>query len=210
MVKILSQSGITLADVYNVVGSIAGIDQLESREVSLVHEMGATIFSERLTSQFVRMTSTDSLQNTEWSVTSGVVPDAIARILGISVFIPLAAIDRIDDCMVSIQNGVTDREIPIMTWDDLVDPQIRVRWSDDGQAVANFLELRSSIDRLPSLMTRLDIPRGRLPVLRFRGSTAGFGAGTVEAIAIIYVVRASDPTPVPGRPSSHGLPIPGW
>ena len=45
MVKILSQAGISLADLYNVEGSIAGIEQLDTRELPIVHEMSGTIFS---------------------------------------------------------------------------------------------------------------------------------------------------------------------
>lgn len=212
MPKILAQAGISLADAYDVEGSIAGTDELLSKEVALVHEMGATMQSERLRSFLVRLTSTAIAQSLDWTVSSGQVTDANQRVLGASVFIAAAELSRVDTCMLSIQNGEIDREIPFMTWDRNDDPEIQVRWDDDGVGVADFIELRSSIYRLPQLMTRVTPggPPSGMPVIRFRGSSAAFGAGTVEAIAIIHLCRAGPITPTPGHPSSHGLPLPGW
>jgi len=209
MVKVLSQSGISLADVYDVEGSIAGTDELLAREVALVHEMGGQILSERLQAFFLRMSSGAIAQNTNWTVTSGQLPDCPNRILGVSVFIPVAQTTDVSNCMLSIQNGEIDREIPFYTWDESDDPEVRVRWDDAGAGAANFMELRSSVVRTPTLATRLGLGEA-MPVIRFRGATSGFGAGTLTAIAMIHILRATPEVPTPGHPSSHGLPLPSW
>lgn len=209
MGKILSQSGISLADSYQIEGSIVGVEELQSRDVSLVHEMGATILSERLQSFFIRQTSGSLAASATWSVSTGELPDSPNRILGISVFLPLAEVNRISFCSISIQNGRTNREIPIFTWSLPDDDEIPVRWNDDGAGVAEFVELRSKVNKLPQLITRLGIGEA-MPVIRFSGQVAAFGAGTVEAVAITHVCRANPEVPAAAQPSSHGLPLPSW
>ena len=67
MPKILSQAGDSLADSYDVAGSIAGVDDLITQDVQLLHEMGGTIFSERLTSQVLTIASGSIAQNSEYT-----------------------------------------------------------------------------------------------------------------------------------------------
>ena len=206
---ILSQSGISLADVYDIEGSIAGVDRLLTEEVQLVHEMGSTILSERLQSFLLRISSGANQQNTTWSVSSGEMPDCVNRILGVSVFIPIANATDISFCSVSIQNGRIDREIPFYTFSLPVDDEVVVLWNDDGAGNASFMQLRSQVTHTPQLITRLGLGEA-MPVIRFNGNTTAFGAGTVTAIAIVHVCRPNPETPAAGQPSSHGLPLPGW
>ena len=211
MGKILSQSGISLADAYDVEGSIVGVEELESQGVKLVHEMGATMLSERLQGFFVKMESTVA-QNAFWTLSSGAAitfADSPNRILGISIVIPAANAGDVTHCSLSIQNALLDRELLIHTWDSGDDPEVRVRFNDDGAGIASFLELRPAVSNIPQLMVRLG-EGPIMPNLRFAGGTSGFGAGTVVVTAIIHLCRANPETPAPGAPSSHGLPLPSW
>jgi len=209
MGKILSQSGISLADVYDVEGSIVGVDQLVTEEVQLVHEMGATIMAERLQSFFVRLQVTPS-QGAGWTLSSGQLPDCANRVLGAGVFIPLANTTDISHASLSIQNPVISREMPFWTWDASIgDDEVDMRWNDDGAGIANVKVLRSQVVTTPTLITRVGVSRN-MPVIRFSGETTAFGAGTVTVTAIVHLIRPTPSVVAPGEPSSHGLPIPGW
>jgi len=209
MGKILSQSGISLADVYDVEGSIVGVETLLADEVQVVHEMGATIMAERLQSFFLRLLPTAPAQNANFSVSSGDLPDCANRILGATMLIPAANAGDVNNASLSIQNGRIDREILFSTWDLATDPEIDVRFNDDGAGVASFTLLRPLVHSMPSLITRLGLGQA-MPVIRFSGSTTGFGAGTVPVMAIVHVCRPTPETPMAGQPSSHGLPLPSW
>lgn len=203
MVKILSRSGDSLADTYDVEGSIAGIDQLLSREVTLVHEMGATIFSERLTGGIVRLTSTALAQDTEWNIVFEVVTTTMSRVMGVLVFADVST--RIVSATVSLRDPATEREIPISIWDSSED-RVTVRMVDDGSAVTVFDAMVSAMNgpTLPNMMLG-GAQRSPLNEIAFRGLTTGFGAGDVTCTALIYLLHAS----VSGL-SSRGLPVPSW
>lgn len=206
--KVLSQSGISLADIYDVEGSIVGIDQLDVSEVKGVHELGATIHSERLVSWLVVGATGGIAQNTVFESVITNFPDSIARILGMSVFTDVAA--RVTHASVAIRNQDNDREIPIWVWDTADDREQGFEWSNDGAAVATFVHLSVLNPSMPQLLTRMG-SNGLMSEVVLRGLTAGFGAGTVQTIVMLQIARPN-PTliPTPGEPSSHGLPIPGW
>jgi len=202
MVKVLSQSGISLADVYDVVGSVAGIEQLESTEVSLVHEMGSTIFSERYVTSFRRMSTGDILQSVVFDVLIDNLPITPVRLLGVSVITDDVA--RVNHVVLSVREGST-QDIPIWTWD--VGNSERGRVLDNG-VVSTFDVLRPSQGTVmvPNLIGASG--QGPFPMvdgLSLRGSSAAFGAGTVEVIAILHVAFVFQ-----AGLSSSGLPLPGW
>ena len=208
MPKILSRSGADLADIYNVEGSIAGIEDLVSREVHLAHEMGAEIFSERLRTFMVLLDTGNVIQNTAFNEIAGGIPDSINRVLGVSVILDTAA--RLDMCSLMVRNTITGRETPIFVWDTADDLEQRIRWSIDGAAVVEDVHcqpLTSSM--LPYLLTRTGASSS-MPELAFRGLTGGFGAGNLRARCIVTLCRPSSGAPTAGEPSSHGLSIPGW
>jgi len=64
MPKVLGQVGVSLADAYDIEGSIAGVDELVTRDVSLTHDMAATIFSERVSTAIRRSATAALAQNT--------------------------------------------------------------------------------------------------------------------------------------------------
>jgi hypothetical protein len=210
MPKILAQAGISLADSYDVEGSIVGVEDLNAGDVSLIHEMGGTIMAERLQSFILRITPTAPAQNTNFSATSGELPDCANRILGAVVTIPRANATDIQNCSLSIQNGSIDRQIPFWTFDVGLDVEARIRFDVDGAGIADITQLRPVGGiQLPTLVTRLGLGE-RMPNIRFNGSTTGFGAGTVAINAWVHICRPNPEVPTPGHPSSHGLPLPGW
>lgn len=204
MVKTLARAGVSLADVYDVEGSIAGTDQLLAGEVSLIHEMGNTIFSERFRTTILRDVTGAIAQNIDFDrVISTDIPIVPARILGIRV---LANAQRIAHVTVGVRDSTADREMPIFTWNPAVDSEIQIRWSDDGAAVGTVFDLRplNSI-AVPSFfggeISGLQMVRNMV----FRGRSTGFGAGTVQATLLVFLAF-----PETAGVSSRGLPIPSW
>jgi len=209
MVKILSQSGDSLADIYDVEGSIAGIDTLESRELPIVHEMGATIFSERFSTLILREFVDDFGQSTGFNRTVSGIPVAAGsespfmRILAVAVFIETTA--TMDLASVSIDGG-DGQEIPIWSWDNAVDAEASVRTVVSGGAAGTQIFLRPAVGALmlPAIIALPGQPQNT-PSLFFRGISAAFGAGTTQITALVHVAF-----PRQTGVSARGLPIPSW
>lgn len=203
MVKILSQSGRSLADVYDVRGSIAGIDQLETHELPIVHEMGSTIFSERFRMTLRRVAPAAVLQSTAIASISSNMPQSITRVLGIVVVSDDAS--RIADASVSLrQPNVTQQEIPIWVWDTA--STTPVRFLDNGSLVTlDLLVGHASAVLLPTFSGGSDQGSDAPTDMVLRGGTNAFGAGTAFLRAF-YVLGFT----FQGGVSSYGLPIPGW
>jgi len=201
MPKVLAQAGTSLADVYDVEGSVAGVEQLLSRDVQLLHEMGQTIFSERISAAIRRTTTGAIAASAAWNNLLTDLPAGVTRILGVQV---ICDADRIDFCSVSISDGV-QREIPIWIWDTTTSVVENVRITDDA-AVANrliMLPTRMGVFT-PSLLVGEGQPQ-RISAISFRGVATAFGAGTVTATALIHIAFSEV-----GGVSSKGLPVPGW
>jgi len=207
--KIQSQAGNSLADMYDVRGSIAGIDELFTQELPIVHEMGATVFSERLSSRITRVTTGAILQNADWSVEIiGMVSGGVlGRLVGVSVF--TTAVARVLNASLSLQDSLgNEREIPIFAWDAAGSGagSIVVQLRDEGAAIADFDVLIPSPTGavLPVVLTGALQPRP-LDTIVFRGLTAGFGAGTVATVCLAHMLF-----PFQSGLSSRGLPVPSW
>jgi len=204
LAKILSHAGESLADTYDIEGSQIGVDRLEASEVQLVHDMGSTIFSERLSGSVARAAPTALAASSSWNtILSDQLPSQITRILGLQVQVDA---DRVDFCSVSVRDPILGREVALWAWDTAVDAIVNVRFVDDGAGVSNSIMLRSAQPAMsmPSLLIGRD-QRLRVPEISFRGLTTAFGAGTVAPILVLYLAFAEL-----GGVSSHGLPIPGW
>jgi len=204
MPKILSQSGVSLADTYDIQGSIAGIEQLRSEEVGLVHEMGGTIFSERLSASIRRRSTGAVDQSTSWDLVLQDLPAVPTRILGIVVLSANAS--RVSNCSVSIRDALSGREMPIFIWDS-GEPNITARFVENDGAAANVNFLINSLGAAnsPTLLIGNGQPQ---PVseIAFRGLSTGFGAGTVTVTALIYIAFSQLGSGI----SSKGLPVPSW
>lgn len=216
MTKILAQTGASLADVYDVKGSVVSVEQLASREVFLTHDMGATIFSERFTNSLRHSTSGAIAQDISWAVNLGEPPTTPYRLTAIQVRIDTAA--RVLLASIAIRNPDNDRECPIWSWSSATDSETLIRFSVDGAAAGAVIFLQPSPANvlLPQLIAgsaqpaAISDPPSPLVLasseLIFRGTSAGFGAGTVTCNVVMHI---SFPTGLGGI-NSHGLPIPSW
>ena len=207
MSKILSQAGNSLADVYDVQGSIAGIEHLETHELPIVHEMGATVFSERLSGNLIRRSTGAIAQNTTWDLTvlAANTPAGIFRILSVFLF---ADQNRVDRASVLLQQTIpNDGEQAIYIWDTTNDVVSNIRLSDAGGVAGNqFAFLQANPQPMPILAIGSGQVQSVGDTIVFRGLTTGFGAGTVTVVALIYVASPELSTSL----SSRGLPVPSW
>jgi len=207
--KILSQSGTSLADTYDIEGSIAGVENLESESVHLVDALGGRVHSERLNAFVLNVASDTNAQNAAFATEAVVLPDCVNRILGIIAFVRVTA--RVAHCTVNIRLAGTGGEFPIWSWDDALDDEYSIRLSESGAAVSTVIALRPSAQLQPfQQIVMRSGDEQTMPSFFLRGLTNGFGAGTVNINALIYIARPQVATVTPGTASSHGLPIPSW
>jgi len=215
--KVQAQAGKSLADVYAVEGSIVGVEELVTQDVTLSHEMGGEIHSERLTCNLVRISSGDIAASTTFDVGvnpsgTGVAPfytpDVTNRILGVFVAVVAADVNHFEYVAISLRDLNSSQEMPIYTWDDSDDDQTLVRWNDGGSA-AEYYQLRAKPTFNQTLATRMGDEQVMCQI-QFRGKTkSGFG-GTGEAIALVQCLRPARVQITAGQPRSHGLPLPSW
>ena len=203
MAKILSKSGDSLADNYDVAGSVAGIDQLNSEDVNLVHEMGGQLVSERMGARVLVIPSGLIAQSTAF-ITNFFTGNGITRILAIQVV--TNGIGGLANLAVSVTTpvGVTSTDVPLFGWD-----------STGGLAVAIQVLINNTLATLSMLTPEaaIQVPQIMMgqnqaePVstLTMRGLTNAFGGGTIETTALIYTA-----SPNVGGLSSRGLPMPSW
>ena len=204
MSKILTRSGESLADLYEVEGSIAGIEQLETRELPIVHEMGSTVFSERIGGIIRRADPGALTQNNAFDTTLATNFPGVWRVINVTLLATVAA--RVSHVQVSLRDADSGREVPLVAWDSGSDIEILVRIVENGGAAANqlFLRVLGTPPYLPVLAFGAG-QRDQVQEIVFRGATLGFGAGTVDVTALIYVAFTHA-----GGLSSRGLPIPSW
>lgn len=209
MPKIQSQSGVSLADTYQVEGSIVGVENLEAKDVHLFDEMGGRVFSERLQTNLSRLNPGALAQNITWAIPFP-LPDAPNRVLGCAMVIDTTA--RITHASLGIATLAGGREMPIWSWDIANDVEQAITISIDGAAVGVEILLLPGFSNIPNMITRCsgNAETDLMGQLIFRGLTAGFGAGTVLPLMFVQLGRATRRLPDPGSPSSHGLPIPSW
>jgi len=200
--NVQSQAGVSLSDVYDVVGGQAPIERLLTTEVPAVHDMASTIFSERLSGGVRRRETGDLGQSTFWDEIINDFGEGITRIMGVAVLVD--GLTRTENVSVSVSDPIAGREVPIFTWDNNFDLFREIRVEDAG-VIRN---IRLLIPNPPtpslSLLIGTDQP-GSTPDIAFRGLTSAFGAGTVEHILVIYTASTAI-----GGITGYGLPIPGW
>ena len=218
MAKVQAQAGKSLADVYAVEGSIVGVEELVTQDVTLSHEMGGEIHSERLTCNQVRISSGDIAASTDFNVGvnpsgTGVAPyytpDVTNRILGVFLAVVAADVNHFEYVALSLRDLNSSREMPIYTWDDSDDDQTRVLWNDDGAGSAEHYQLRSRGLYIQTLATRMGDEQVMCQIM-CRGRTKAFGGGTAEVIALVQCLRPARVQITAGQPRSHGLPLPSW
>lgn len=202
MSKILSKSGDSLADVYDVEGSIAGIDELQSKDVNLVHEMGATLFTERIQGRITRLVAGGLAQNVAF--TEDLEPGPALsqlRLVGVQVFANQTT--RLSRVQVSVSTPVPIQDFPVWMW-EVGDAELVINIMTAGVLDSGRFMLMPQHTALPSL--NIQNNRGETtPQLGLRGVTSGFGAGTVSVTALLYHAF-----PLIQGISSRGLPMPSW
>jgi len=202
--KILGQDGTSLADLYDVEGSIAGIEELDSRDVKTVHEMGSTILSERIGATITEIGTGALAQTVAWNINFS-LGEAFHRILGIQVV--TTPVDRILTSQVSIttppQGGSDD--IPVWYWDSAVNGMISIRLMQNAGVSTLQLLQPSMVPLLPNLSVGNEKgPLGAF-TMSWRGITSTFGAGTATSTLIVYHIGARA-----SNISDRGLPLPSW
>lgn len=205
MARILSQSGNSLADIYDVRGSIAGIDNLETKDLPITHEMGGTVFSERFSTQTLSEFVDDFAQNTGFNRTMTLPTNTpYLRIMSAAVFVDVTARITLASLSLIDEAGV---EIPFWSWDSADDNETSVRHTVDGGAAATTIFLRPTqpyFGSIPGLIALAGQPL-TTPTISFRGLSSGFGAGTVQITALLHVGF-----PRQTGVSARGLPVPSW
>jgi len=207
--KVLAKAGDSLADIYDVEGSIAGVDQLISREVNLFHEMGHNIFSERMTAFLVPITSGAVAQSTAFDNAPTTVFEVPIRILGCFVISNQAA--RLQRVSVFVRDATAggEQDFPIFSWETAAgaDFERTIRMVLAGAAAANvtmYVPGDPGSAQSPSMIMGRNQP-GPTWGMVMRGVTTAFGAGTITTQAFVYTAFAQR-----RGISSRGLPIPGW
>jgi len=202
VVKILSQGGRSLADQYDVEGSIAGIDDLESREVTLVHEMGATLFSERMRTTF-RSSNVIASQSLAFIIPITNFPPHVSRILGIQVLTDDQT--RLNDVQVSVTDPIAGggQDFPIWVWEGTH----RVA----NVAMAGVTTLLGILQPEPGSLIPTFVlgddqgSGGNMRNITLRGNTNAFGAGTVTTHLLVHFAFTFT-----GGVSGFGSKVPSW
>ena len=201
MPKVLAKSGDSLADVYDIKGSIAGIEELISRDVSLTHEMGATIHSERLSGTILNVATGVLAQNIAFN-TGFTIGQTPTRLLGVRVLTDVASrVARVSVHITDVPPNIND--MPLFAW-ATGDEQKTIDIAIDGSLLARNLLDSTTPTFVPNLLIGTD-QQSPVPVITLRGLTSGFGAGTVNVMMQLYIAF-----PRLAGVSSRGLPIPSW
>jgi len=199
MPKILSQTGISLSDTYDVEGSIVGVEQLIAEDVSLVHEMGSTIFSERYSGSIRKAVTGDISQSAAMIATvAGLASNT--RVLGIAVISDTVA--RTAHANVAVGSVTTLRELPIWVWDGTNEDT--VRFFDVTLGNKTMLRPLPAFSLLPNMLQGTAQPEAITNIV-LHGAATAFGAGTVELTLLVHVGFSEI-----GGISSKGLPLPSW
>ncbi len=206
MTKILSRSGASLADIYDVEGSIAGIEQLETRELPIVHEMGATVLSERFTTRVFRIPTGAISQSTAFNVELTTLPERPCRLLGIQVITNDAT--RLARIAVLATDPTLGQDIPLWVWDSVAAASELVTMEDAGGAfTVSILVPRTGLNIFPAFVGGQNQQDTMVSSITFAGLTTAFGAGdsTNTALMLLAFARSDG-----SRPGPAGVPVPSW
>lgn len=205
MVKILSKSGESLADIYDVAGSVAGIEQLETRELPIVHEMGATVMSERFTTRIFRITSGAVLQSVAFNLELTTLPDTPARLLGIQVVSTSTV--RLAQVAVLGTDPTLGQDFPLWAFDTTLAEFEQVTMEDAGSGQPlQILVPRTGLNVFPAFVGGAAQQDSMVSSVTLAGLTTAFGGGTVTTTALLLLAFPRGAANISGV----GLPIPSW
>lgn len=205
---IQSRIGASLASLYDVRGSIAGLEILRQEEVSVVHDMALTASSERMSAAIRRAEIGETAQSINFALVMSDFPTDPWMLHGLQVVTVDAEADftRIGVNMRRTAPNGDFQEMPIWNWDETNSSSAIL--VDDDNAAAQFVLFHpvEGTKVLPLLMLGTDQPQ-TVQDLIIRGDTAAFGAGTVT---LVVLARLSLFDPGGLNRSAHGLPVPSW
>jgi len=220
MPKILGDSGKSLGDAYDIEGSQIAIKNLNSEEgVTLVHEMGHTMFAERLFARILMWDSGLLNQSTSFyarSTQAGWAAGATAPAVPVRVYGCLAFIDvgdgwatHVTRCAILahiVDDGTGEgQDFPVWVWNGTGNSTIRMQ-SSAATAVPQVGDADPSQGVFPSpFLLQGGNRASQVDELVLSGTTAAFGAGTTRITA-----KALIASPDPAGLSSLGVPIPSW
>jgi len=208
MSKVLADVGKSVADVYDVEGSIAGVENVLTKDVQAIHEMASTIASERMGSQLIRVEAAGVVASADFIAAAIGINVGITRLHSVMVLTDNST--RITRCNVNVRTqpggmpAQTIQESAIWVWNGSDNFLIEI--VDDGGAVAGAQCLKpdTAFSYLPTMLSGPGQPQLVSEVV-LRGTAAAFGAGTVDIILVLHVTAVQ-----PGGLSSKGLPVPSW
>jgi len=203
--KILSRSGDSLADIYDVEGSIAGIEQLETRELPIVHEMGATVLSERFTTRVFRISSGAIAQSTAFNIEILTFPETPTRLLGIQVVSTSTV--RLAQVAVLATDPTLGQDFPLWAFDTALAEFEPVTMEDaTASQPLQILVPRTGLNIFPAFVGGQEQQDSMVSAVTLAGLTTAFGAGTVVTTALLLLAFPRRDINI----SSKGLPIPSW
>ena len=145
--------------------------------------------------------------NLTFDITSPSISNTFTRILAINVLANVAG--RTSRVQVSTHDVDGDRDTPLFIWDtnDGISVEANIRIVEDGAAATLMQALIPSYTQLPNVSMGVDQPSQQVgDNFVFRGDTTGFGAGTVQLVALVYLAFPVERSGL----SSRGLPLPSW
>lgn len=203
--QILGRGGESLADVYDVAGSQVEIEELDSREIKTVHEMGGVLFAERYGGSTTEIQTAALAASATFDLEFPNIPENPTRILAVSVTSDVTA--RVNNLVVSIVQPTDQTDVPIWTWQlgsgQDREKSLRLDLNSAGAGQRIYYQ-PGEITGIPNMLTGSFSP-AEVSRVFFRGLTSGFGAGTITLEATLLLAFAQ-----PGGVSSRGLPIPSW
>lgn len=200
MPDILGDAGKSIADIYDVLGSVVGIEKLEATELPLVHEMGGTVFSERF-SIFTRRSTVTVNQSSAFGQAIIDLPATPCRLLGVEVL--TTDNTRISHATVNLRDAGVPREFSVWVWDQANALTISI---DDGagSVLLEVLVPQASLLAVPNFCGGIGQPQAVESAIT-RGVSTAFGAGTVTITTLLHLAFSEV-----GGLSSKGLPVPSW
>jgi len=200
--NVQSKAGESLTDLYDVRGGQAPIERIETNVVQGVHELGATIQSERFSQTVRKVEHLGGGQSTNFNVSIGNLPDGVWKVDSVYVTVSSDA-SRLTKCCAGFRSA-QQRDVPLWVWDENNSRILLIESDALGNGVI-VLSPDPVFSAFPQLASGLDQPAS-ISELFLSGTLGAFGAGT-EDIKAWFKISFCD---VPGIVSPRGLPIPSW
>jgi len=203
--KVQSRVGRSLADLYDVEGSIVGIEDLLSGDVNVVHDMAWTAAAEQRTSA-IRRAATSFAQSTDVTVEIAGLPLDNFVLQGLAVITDDES--RLVNATVVARNIARTQDYPLWVWDERNTPDDAPVRLEDNNVTANFdflIPVPGAVSPPMAMHGRNQPDRGGILELRLLARSTAFGAGTVS-VTLLAMISLVNPGGL--NNSAYGLPVP--